>query len=250
MGDHAVAGRPDVRQAGGHRLVDDDGASGAELCAGLDEQVGVGADPDDDQHQVDVPAERLTVWSGPSTCSRAVAVGAAADAGDGGAGVDLDAVAFEFGVHQGAEFGVDGGQHLGEHLDLGDRDAAGGEAFGHLQADVAGADDERGRGLDPVDAGGQGEGVAHRVQQVHAVVGAEGVQAVDRRPDRHGAGADDQLVVVDDRFAAVGARTARRCPATSIEVARVSSRSFMPVASRSAWVRWARLRQWVTSPET
>ena len=133
----------------------------------------------------------------------AAAVGAAADAGDGGAGVDLDAVAVEFGVHQGAEFGIDGRQHLGEHLDLGDGDASGGEPFGHFQADVAGADDESGRGLDPVDAGGQGEGVAHGMQQMHAVVDAEGVEAVDGRPHGHGAGADDQLVVVDHRFAAV-----------------------------------------------
>ena len=117
--------------------------------------------------------------------------------------MNLDAVAFEFGVHQGAEFGIDGGQHLGEHLDLGDRDASGGQPFGHLQTDVAGADDESGLGLDPVDAGGQGEGVAHGMQQMHPVGGAEGVEAVDRRPHGHGSGADHQRVVVDHRFAAV-----------------------------------------------
>ena len=149
MGDDAVAGGPDVRQAGGHALVDDDGARGPGLGAGRDEQVGVGADADDDEDQVDVPAERLPVGSGAvdvqPACRRR---GRRSMPGDGGVGVDLDAVAGEFGVDQGAEFGVDGGQDLGQHLDLGDGDAAGGESFGHLQADVAGADDERGRGLD------------------------------------------------------------------------------------------------------
>ena len=54
---------------------------------------------------------------------------------------DLDAVALEFGVDERAEFGIDGGENLGELLDLGDGEAAGGEAFGHLEADVTGADD-------------------------------------------------------------------------------------------------------------
>ena len=70
----------------------------------------------------------------------------AGDGGDGGVGEDFDTVAFEFGVHEGAEFGVDGGQNFGQRFDLGDVDAAGGEGFGHLQADVAGTDDHRGGG--------------------------------------------------------------------------------------------------------
>jgi hypothetical protein len=41
------------------------------------------------------------------------------------------------------EFSVEGGEHLGELLDLGDLDPSGDEGFGHLQADVAGADDDR-----------------------------------------------------------------------------------------------------------
>jgi hypothetical protein len=44
---------------------------------------------------------------------------------------------------------------------------------------------------------GEGEGVAHGVQQVHPVVDAEPVQALDRRADRDCAGAHDQLVVVE-----------------------------------------------------
>ena len=62
---------------------------------------------------------------------------------DGGAGVHLDAVGGQFGVHQRAQLGVNGGQHLGQLFHLGDRDAADGQGFGHFQADVAGADDDR-----------------------------------------------------------------------------------------------------------
>ena len=127
--------------------------------------------------------------------------------------MNRNAVAIEFGMHQGAEFGVDGGQHLGKQLDLGDSDAPGGEALGHFQPDVASADDESCRGFDPIDAGGQGKGVAHGVQQMHSVVDTEGVQAVDRWPDRHGAGPDHELVVLDDRLAAVLCSHSEAAPA-------------------------------------
>ncbi len=69
--------------------------------------------------------------------------------------MDLDAVAIEFGMHQGAEFRIDGRQHLGEHLDMGDGNASDGQPFGHLEPDVASADDEGGLGSDPVDDGMQ-----------------------------------------------------------------------------------------------
>jgi hypothetical protein len=51
------------------------------------------------------------------------------------------------------------------------------------------------------------EGVAHRVQQVHPIVGAERTgpgQAADRGPDRDRAGADDELVVAEQFLAALG----------------------------------------------
>ena len=120
MGDHAVAGRPDVRAGRWPSCSSTTTAPRTPSWApASDEQIGVGADPDDDQHEVDVPAERLAVWSVAVDVQPAAVVGAAADPGDRGAGVHLDAVAVELGVHQGAEFGIDGGQHLGQHLDLG-----------------------------------------------------------------------------------------------------------------------------------
>ncbi|WP_206326592.1 MULTISPECIES: hypothetical protein [unclassified Streptomyces] len=45
-------------------------------------------------------------------------------------------------------------------------------------------------------------------------------------------------------------RTASRLPATSMAVARVSVRTRIPVASRSARVWWAGSLPWATSPET
>ena len=129
-----------------------------------------------------------------------------ADGLDGGAGQHLHAVAGQFGMHQGAELRVDGGQHLGQLFHLGDPEPADGQRVGHFQADVPGADDDRAgrRGL--LQGLHDGEGVAHRVQQVHPVVGAERAgpgQPGDRRPDRDRAGADDQLVVAEQLLAAV-----------------------------------------------
>ena len=97
---------------------------------------------------------------------------------------DSDAVAFELGVDEGAEFGVDGGQHLGELFDLCDGESACGRGFGHLEADVAGADDDRSLDRLSLERAHQRERVAHRVQQVDAVLGPEPVEAVDRRSDR------------------------------------------------------------------
>ena len=103
---------------------------------------------------------------------------------------------------------VDGGQHLGQLLDLGDLEPADGQRVGHLQADVPGADDDRaGRG-GLLQGAHDGEGVAHRVQQVHAVTGRAhraGRPAIGG-PDRDGAGADDELVVAEQFLAAVGGR--------------------------------------------
>jgi hypothetical protein len=88
------------------------------------------------------------------------------------------------------ELGRDGGQDLVGHLDDGDVvEAAVGERVGQLQADVAGADDDRPPRASPGEPVVDGEDVGHRVQHVHAGQ----VQAVDRRARGDGAGPDDQL---------------------------------------------------------
>ena len=97
-----------------------------------------------------------------------------------------------------AERRVDGGQHLGQLFHLDDVQAAGGEGVGHLQADIPGTDDHRAGRAGLLERAHQRERVAHRVQQVHPVGGAQDVrivQAADGRPDRHRASADDEPVV-------------------------------------------------------
>ena len=113
----------------------------------------------------------------------------------------------QLGAHQPAQFGVHGGQHLGQHLHLADLQAPQGQTVGHLQTHVAGPHDQgAGRGAllqGPL----QGEGVAHGVQQVHPVGWAQSVGSVqpgDGRSDRQGAGAHHQPVIGQSLLAAVG----------------------------------------------
>jgi hypothetical protein len=105
---------------------------------------------------------------------------------------DLDVVAAELLAEQLAELLVDGRHDRRGQLDQGHGQAAAGESLGHLQADVATADDDGRAG-----ATGQGlverEGVAHGVQHMHP----RQVQAVDGRPDRDRPGGDDQLVIAE-----------------------------------------------------
>ena len=112
------------------------------LGAGSDQQLGVGADPDDDQDQIHVPADLLAGRVDTLDPQPRAAAGTGLDPLHGGGGVDGDAAPGELGVDQCAELGVDRGQHLGQHLDLGDRDAPAGQGLRHLQTYVAGADDQ------------------------------------------------------------------------------------------------------------
>ena len=110
-------------------------------------------------------------------------------------------------MDQRAQFLIDGGQHLAELFHLGDRQSADGQGIGHLKPDVPGADDDRAGRCGLLQGPHDGEGVTHRVQQVHAVAGAQGTgpgQAADRGPDRDRAGADDELVVTEQFLAAAG----------------------------------------------
>ena len=105
-------------------------------------------------------------------------------------------------MHDRRQLRVEGGEHFGAALQLGDLDASAGEAFRHLESDVPGADDDRGARVAFGEVLVEREGVAHRVHDVHPVVGSEQVEALNAGERGQGAGADDQLVVVDDGFAA------------------------------------------------
>ena len=164
--------------------------------------------PGDDQYHVGRAGHGRAVGRGGlDVQAPGLAGGGAGDRLDGGAGQHLDAAGGQFGVDQRAQLRVHGGQHLGELFHLGNLEPADGQGVGHFQADVPGADDDRaGRG-GLLQGGHDGEGVAHRVQQVHPVGGAQGTragQAADRGPDRDRAGADEELVVAEQFLAAAG----------------------------------------------
>ena len=106
-----------------------------------------------------------------------------------------------------AQLRVDGGQHLGQLLDLGDRQPPRDQGLGHLQADVAGADDHRPRRCGLFEGAHHREGVVHGVQQVHPVWLSERIgagQPLDRRPHRDRPGAHHECVVADQLLAAAG----------------------------------------------
>ena len=146
-------------------------------------------------------------WVAWPTSSQPVPV--AFDGGDRCAGVDGDASLASSSATRRAEVGVDGGQHLRKLLDHRDDQAAGAEGFGHLQPDVAGAHDDRRPWLS-IQGLRQRERVGHRVQDVHTLGRTELVEAGDRRPDRHGPGADDELVVGDQLVGSVCGRSLER----------------------------------------
>ena len=159
----------------------------------------------------------------------------------------------QLGVDQRTQARIDGREHLGQLLELGDRQPTGRKALGHLEPDVARTHDHRTGRLVLLERAHQLEGVAHRVQQMHPVgrtqrIGAD--QAFDGRPGRDGAGPDHELVV-GDLVLDAGLVDHVQPAASDVDLGgAVFRRTCIPVALRSSRVRWARLRQWVTSPET
>jgi hypothetical protein len=97
------------------------------------------------------------------------------------------------------ELGVQGArEHLRELLDHDHLQAAGGQGFGHLQADVPGADDDRCRSRrELADGVGEGERLRHGVQHVDAVLGSQPVEAGDRGAAGVRPGRQEQPVVAE-----------------------------------------------------
>ena len=175
MGDDAVAGGEHVGQAGAHLLVDGDRALGAEAGAGGGGEVGVGADADHDEHEVDLPGDGARRPGGPSTCI----------AGPVPAGARVMAVtgvpvrtstpwrsssAWTSAPSSGSTVGRTSGS-VSIWVTCRPR-AVRASAISRpmypaptMTAAVDGVEASRVRG--------EGEGVAHGVQEVHAVVGAE-----------------------------------------------------------------------------
>ena len=103
MGDHAVPGGPHSRQVGRHRLIDQHRTAGPGGGAGPGEQIGVWSDPDHNEHQVDVPADRPARRVEPVDMQSGG--GPDADLGDRGRGLHSDPVLDQFGVDLGAKLG-------------------------------------------------------------------------------------------------------------------------------------------------
>ena len=121
-------------------------------------QFGVG--PHTDDHEDEIHGARDGFFAARGGDRQRAALGSG-DRGDGGVGENLDVVALQFGVHEASEFMIHGRQHFRQGFDLGDRDSAGDENLGHLQADVAGADDGRCLRVSRGEGFHDGEGVAH-----------------------------------------------------------------------------------------
>ena len=105
---------------------------------------------------------------------------------------------FQLPADERSDVRIDGWQHLVELLHLRYGKTAGDQGIGHFEPDVAGADDERSRWCPLLKRAHDGERVAHGVEQMHAVSGAERIGSLEpgnRRTNRHGAGTDDELVV-------------------------------------------------------
>ena len=175
VGDHAVAGREDVGEVGAHLPVDDDRSPGFRARLRRRPRAGCRGVP-----RPTTSTRSAGKRSGsPSgllalTSRRSVDPGSQLlDRVDAGVARHVDAVLVELGADECAELWVDGWQHLRELLDLGHGEAAGDERFGHLEPDVSGADDHRPSDLLLFERVHQGEGVAHRVQQVHTLARAE-----------------------------------------------------------------------------
>jgi hypothetical protein len=104
----------------------------------------------------------------------------------------------QFPVHDRPQLRVERGQDLRESLVLGDPDPAHRQRLGHLQADVPGPDHDRGPWKAILQGPHHREQVAHRVQQVHPVLGADRARAgqtPDRRADADRARPDHQGVI-------------------------------------------------------
>lgn len=93
----------------------------------------------------------------------------------------------------GADLRVDGGHHRGQALDECHVDVAVAQRVGHLEADVARADDDGVPYLWPGESVRDDQCVVDGVQQVHAVE----LQSRDRRTLGHGSRGQDQRVVLE-----------------------------------------------------
>ena len=164
----AVTSGPDPLDRGLHAIVDDDGVAHPEVQPGVGRQPRVGAEADAQHDEI-----------GGDRASRGVHH-AGLEALDRGLGPQVEAVRRHRVADERTHLGIEQGQRLRGHLDHGGRPSPMQEGLGHLDADVAGADDDDVLDrlvLDRLEQAGT------RVETVDAVDEGK-VDAGERRPDR------------------------------------------------------------------
>ena len=181
-----VADGVHVGVAGAAGVVDGDAATGPDREPGHLGQAGVGAHADRADHEL--PGDLAPVGQADTPLGHL---------GDGDAGLDPHAVLDELGLDEDRHLGVEGRQHLVGGLDDRDLDARMAEVLGRLEADEAGTDHD-----------GRRRSGRHGAEEVLGVLdGAQHldpVEAGDRRPHGHRAGAQHELVERQLVLAAVG----------------------------------------------
>jgi hypothetical protein len=165
---HTISCGQHVGKVGPHPAVDRYGSFRSQLGPSGGGELGIGPDPHHHQDQVGEDAGRSLLALRPYLQATGGPGGRAQDGANPGAAADLDAVLDELGADQAAQLRVDGGEDLGQLLDLGDREPPRDQGLRHLQPDVAGPDDRRPRRCGVPEGSHHREGVVHSQARVVA----------------------------------------------------------------------------------
>ena len=172
-----------------HAPVHADGSADAEGGPGFCGQSGVRPHVDDDEHQVGKGGQLATSrLNGVDLETAGRSLRDPSDALDRGVRPDVDAVRTELLIDQGTKAGIHGREHLGEPLELGDGQPSGPQTLRHFEPDVARTHDHSTGRLVLLERAHQLEGVAHGMEQVHAVGRAEAAPGPTRPSMRGRAG--------------------------------------------------------------
>ena len=132
----AVAGRPDIRQAGPHLTIDRDRATDTHLGAGVAGESRVGLNAREDEHD-------LALGLNPALGAYSEPFAGWCDPGHARSDRAPNPVGAELLDDERAELGIHGGERAGRLLDQRHIQTPLGERVGHLDPDVARADDHR-----------------------------------------------------------------------------------------------------------
>jgi len=189
----AIARRVMLAQVGPLPPVHSDRPGLAQRDPGLTRQPGAGGDTDRQDHEFGGESARPRLHLLHTTGTPVVT-----PFQHGIAELEIDAVRFHDAADTIGEFGIEQAEKLLAALDQAHLQAARREILGHLQPDVAAADDHgvsRGAALD---VGVDGDGILHHVERENPIE----IETGDSELDRCRPGRDQQLIVADDRLVA------------------------------------------------